>query len=180
MAQVCILGGTGSSIWYNSDNGFSGCARGWSTPTPPAEAARLANEYLARLAGSDPTSWMARRRSTQADFSLIGLVPFTIPAVALALAEPRAAYAFIWPVLTSSLIWIVAILLGSIKRKGSMDWMATVAALPFVILFLQALPGIIMSDGMKSLNILAGVEVALLVVILPAIDGLLVHPPALQ
>jgi peptidase M28-like protein len=118
---------------------------------------------------------LARRWSTRADFSLIGLVPFSLAAVALAMAEPRGAYAFIWPMLTSSLIWIVAVSVGSTKTKWSLDWVTTLAALPFVVLLLPVLPGIIMSDGMKSLNILAGVEVALLVVMLPAIDGLLVQ-----
>ena len=36
------------------------------------------------------------------------------------------------------------------------------------------LPGIVMSNGMKSLSILAGVVALLLVVVLPAIDALFV------
>jgi peptidase M28-like protein len=122
---------------------------------------------------------LARRWSGRSDFSLIGLVPFMIAAVPLATSVPRAAYAFIWPVLTSSLIWIVALIAGRTETKWSMDWITTLAALPLVVMLLPFLPGIIMSDGMKSLNILAGVEIALLTVILPAIDGLLVRQPSI-
>lgn len=102
-----------------------------------------------------------------------------IAAVPLAISVPRAAYAFIWPVLTSSLIWIVALIAGRTETKWSMDWITTLAALPLIVMLLPFLPGVIMSDGMKSLNILAGVEIALLAVILPAIDGLLVRQPSI-
>ncbi|HLO31376.1 MAG TPA: M28 family peptidase [Anaerolineales bacterium] len=118
---------------------------------------------------------LARRWSAQADFSLIGLLPFLLSAVALAIAEPRAAYAFIWPVLISSLVWIVAVIARRRQMKWSMDLAATLAAAPLVIMFTPFMPGLIMSDGMKSLNILAGIEVLLLAVIFPALEGLLVR-----
>ena len=118
---------------------------------------------------------LARRWSGQADFSLIGFVPFTIAAVALAISVPRAAYAFIWPVLIGSLVWITTVIVHQTQTKCSLDLIATITALPLVVMLLPSLPGVIMSDGMKSLNILAGVEVALLAVILPAIDSLLVR-----
>jgi hypothetical protein len=123
---------------------------------------------------------LARRWSERTDFSLIGFVPFTVAAVAVAATIPRAAYAFIWPVLISSLIWIVALIAGRRYTKWSMDLITTIAVLPLVVMILPSLPGIIMSDGMKSLNILAGVEVLLLAVILPAVDGLVVRQPALK
>jgi hypothetical protein len=102
-------------------------------------------------------------------------VPFTIAAVALAINVPRAAYAFIWPVLIGSLVWITTVIVHQTQTKCSLDLIATITALPLVVMLLPSLPGVIMSDGMKSLNILAGVEVALLAVILPAIDSLLVR-----
>jgi hypothetical protein len=64
------------------------------------------------------------------------------------------------------------------QTKWSQDLAATLAALPLVVLLLPFIPGIVMSDGMKSLEILAVIEVLLLAVILPAIDGLLVRQPA--
>jgi len=117
---------------------------------------------------------LARRWSARENFSLVGLLPFAIPAVALAVAEPRTAYAFTWPVLIGSLVWIVAVLVGKTQRKWLLDVAATLAALPLVAMLLVFLPAIVMSDGMKSLAILAGIEALLLGMILPAVDGLLV------
>ncbi len=42
-----------------------------------------------------------------------------------------------------------------------------------VVFSLPFLPGIVMADGMKSLNILAGIEALILGVTLPAVDGLI-------
>ena len=114
-----------------------------------------------------------RRWSSRADFSLVGLLPFAILAAVLAEAEPRTAYAFIWPVLIGSLSWVIVLRLK--PTKWSADAAALVTALPMLIIIAPFLPGVVMSDGMKSLNILAGIEAALLGVILPAIDGLLVR-----
>jgi len=121
---------------------------------------------------------LARRWSAQGDFSLAGLVPFLVPAVALAISTPRTAYAFIWPVLIGSLAWIAAAIAGRKQMKWSQDLAATLAALPLVMLLLPFLPGVVMSDGMKSLEILAAIEALLLVVILPVVDGLSVRQPA--
>jgi len=118
---------------------------------------------------------LARRWSARADFSLIGLAPFAIAAVVLAVAEPRTAYAFTWPVLIGSLVWIAAATIGRKHTKWSLDVAVMLAALPLVVMLLPFLPGIVMADGMKSLNILAGIEAALLGVILPVVDGLLVR-----
>ncbi len=120
---------------------------------------------------------IARRLSRPADFSLIGLLLFAIPAVALAAAEPRAAYTFIWPVLIGSVGWLVSAF-GSKPAKWSLTTGMMLAAIPILVFFAPILPGIVMSDGMKSLNILAGVEAALLAVVLPALDGLLMRQPA--
>jgi hypothetical protein len=118
---------------------------------------------------------LARRWSRRADYSLAGLLPFIIPALALSVATPRAAYAFIWSVLIGSLAWIAAAAAGRKYLNWSPDLASTLAALPPVILLLVFLPGVVMADGMKSLNILAGIEALLLGVILPAVDGLLVR-----
>ncbi len=114
-----------------------------------------------------------RRWSRRADFSLISLLPIAILAVVLAAAEPRTAYAFTWPVLIGSLSWAIVHFLK--PTKWSADAAALVTALAIVIILAPFLPGVVMSDGMKSLNILAGIEAAMLGVILPAIDGLLVR-----
>ncbi len=119
----------------------------------------------------------ARRWSRPTDFSVIGLLPFAIPAVAVAAAEPRAAYSFIWPVLVSSIGWLVVEALGSKQEKWSLAAGVMLTAISEVVFFAPFLPGVVMSDGMKSLNILAGVEVAVLAVVLPALDGLLRRPP---
>lgn len=120
----------------------------------------------------------ARRWSSRVDFSLAGLIPFLVASVVIAIAIPRGAYLFTWPVLISSLGWIVGLIA---KRKGinwSLDVSLTLAATTMVVFILPFLPGVVMADGMKSLAILAGIEVLILGVILPAIDILLIHPAA--
>jgi hypothetical protein len=123
---------------------------------------------------------LARRWSGRVDFSLMGLVPYCIPAILLAAQEPRTAYAFIWPVIIGALGWIAAAIMGQKQIQWSIDAAATLAALPLVVLLLPFPLGIVMSDGMKSLDILAVVIALLLGVILPAVDGLLVCPRAQQ
>jgi hypothetical protein len=120
---------------------------------------------------------LGRRWSTKGDFSLAGLVPFLIPALILAVSLPRTAYTFIWPVLIGSLGWILAALIGRQQLNWSLDAAATLAALTLVVLLLVFVPGIVMADGMKSLEIIAGIEALLLSVILPAVDGLVVRQP---
>jgi hypothetical protein len=118
---------------------------------------------------------LVRRWSARSDWSLAGLVLFLIPAVALAFGLPRAAYVPVWPVLIGSLGWIVAIVVGRTHRVWSVNIATIVAAVPLVVLLLPLLPAVVMSDGMKSLAILAGVWALLLGVVLPAVDGLLVR-----
>jgi Peptidase family M28 len=118
---------------------------------------------------------LARRWSARGDFSLTALSVFVIPAMALAINLPRTAYAFIWPVMIGSLGWIAVAVTYKKQFQWSQDIAATVAALPVVVLLLIFLPGVVMSDGMKSLEILAAIEALLLAIILPAIDGLLVR-----
>jgi len=118
---------------------------------------------------------IARRWSTRVDFSLAGLVPFLFLAMATAFAAPRGAYLFTWPVLISSLGWIVGFLAGKKRMSWSLDLVLTVAASTMIVFFLPFLPGVVMADGMKSLAILAGVEAMILGVTLPVLDSLLVR-----
>lgn len=118
---------------------------------------------------------LVRRWSRRVDFSLIGLLPFTVAGVVLAFAEPRTAYAFTWPVLVSSLGWIAAITAGKNHMSLSIDLAAMLAAVTFTLMLIMFPPGLVMADGMKSLEIIAGIEVVLLMTILPAIDSLLVR-----
>ncbi len=121
---------------------------------------------------------LARRWSGRADHSLAGLLPFLIPAVAFSIVMPRVAYPFLWTVLIGSAGWIVAAVAGRKHLGWSRDLATTLAALPLVVLLLVFVPGVVMADGMKSLNILVGAEALIMGVVLPAIDGLLVRRPA--
>ena len=85
------------------------------------------------------------------------------------------AYAFIWPVVIGALSWIAAAALDKKHMQWPVDVAAILSALPLVVLLLIFVPGVVMADGMKSLEILAAVEALLLGVILPATDGLLIH-----
>ncbi len=146
----------------------------WPEVIPPYGGLVVAGLDLLVLGLAVAGYILARRWSARADFSLIGLLPFAIVGPVLAFAEPRTAYAFIWPVLIGSLGWIAATLAGRKQKSWLQDLAATLAALPLIALLLPFVPGVVMADGMKSLEILAGVEALLLGVILPAIDGLLV------
>lgn len=150
----------------------------WPEVIPPYGGLAVAVIDLLVLGGTVTAYILGRRWSARGDFSLIGLVPFLIGAVALAINLPRTAYAFIWPVLIGSLGWILAALLGRNQMKWSQDAAATPAALTLVALVLVFVPGVVIADGMKSLEILAAIEALLLGVILPAVDGLLVREPA--
>lgn len=121
---------------------------------------------------------LVRRWSARTDWSLAGLALFLIPAVALAVGLPRAAYVPAWPVLIGSLGWIAAVISGRTRMAWSVDVATILAAVPLVVFFLPLLPAVIMSDGMKSLAILAGAEALLLGVVLPALDGLFRHTHA--
>ncbi|RPI33779.1 MAG: M28 family peptidase [Chloroflexota bacterium] len=150
----------------------------WPEIIPPNGGLAAAGLALLVLGVAVAGYFLARRWNGRADFSLAGLAPYAVPAVALAVSEPRTAYAFIWPVVIGSLGWIGAAVAGKKDAKWSQDFAITLAALPLVVILVPFLPGVVMSDGMKSLEILAVVEVLLLGVILPAVDGLFVRLPA--
>ncbi len=152
----------------------------WPEVIPPYGGLAVTGLFLMVIAWVVCGYILARRWSGRVDFSLMGLVPYCVPAILLAAEEPRTAYAFIWPVIIGALGWIAAAIMGQKQIQWSMDAAATLAALPLIVLLLPFLPGIVMSDGMKSLDILAVVIVLLLGVILPAVDGLLVRSPVQQ
>lgn len=118
---------------------------------------------------------LARRWSKRADFSFSGLVPFCGAAIFLAANEPRTAYAFLWPVIIGAVGWIITALPARRAGRWLEDAAALLPALALSVLLLVFIPGIVMADGMKSLEILAGAEVLILAVVLPAIDGLIIR-----
>jgi hypothetical protein len=143
----------------------------WPEVIPPNGGLAAGILGLLVLALSAGVYALARRWSARANFSLFGLLPFAVLAVVLAAAEPRTAYAFTWPVLVASLVWIAAVFISQHRPGWSSTLPITLAAVPLVVIFLPFLPGIIMADGMKSLAILAGIEALLLVgSVLPAVD----------
>ncbi|HWH69441.1 MAG TPA: M20/M25/M40 family metallo-hydrolase, partial [Candidatus Sulfotelmatobacter sp.] len=114
---------------------------------------------------------LARRRSGRPDFSLAGLVPFFVLAVAVAVGAPRGAYFSIWPVLAGSVVWIVAAFMGGSRRAWTVDLAALLTAALLILFVLPLLPGVFMSDGFKSIMILAAVWALVLAIVLPAVDG---------
>jgi hypothetical protein len=80
-------------------------------------------------------------------------------------------------VLTGSLGWVAAVLAGRTRMVWAVDAATILAAVPSVALVLPLLPVVVMSDGMKSLALLAGVEALLLGVVLPAVGGPVVRTP---
>jgi len=100
--------------------------------------------------GSSSWEWqwghiLVRRWSARTDWSLIGLTLFFIPAVALAVGLPRAAYLPLWPVLIGSPGWIAAVSAGRTRTLWSLDVAAALAAVPLVVLLLPLLPAV---DGL--------------------------------
>ena len=116
---------------------------------------------------------LARRWSSQADFSLIGLLPFFILALAFAIGVPQAAFVPTWPVLIASLCWVLAAA-GRKSASWAVDLAALVAVVPLILFFMPTLVGTFMSDGTKSVAILAAVWALLLGAVLPVVDGILV------
>ena len=84
----------------------------------------------------------ARRWSAPTDFSLAGLLPFLIFALALAIGIPTAAYVPVWIVLFGSLGWIVVGAMARTRRAQSVDLAIVLATLPILVLFLPPVRGI--------------------------------------
>lgn len=118
---------------------------------------------------------LTRRWCGRADVSLAGIFLFLIPAVLLSIALPRVAYPFIWTVLVGASSWILAAVIGRKHLSWSLDLASLLPAIPLFFMLLVFVPGVVMADGMKSLNILVGIEALILGASLPAVDGLLIH-----
>jgi hypothetical protein len=151
----------------------------WPEVIPPNGWVPVIVFYLLSLCLSSFGYVLTRRWSRRVDYSLAGLIPFLVPSLAMAFVTPRAAYAFTWPVIIGSLGWIAAIVVARKHWNWTEDLAAVLAALPLIVLLMPFLPGVVMADGMKSLNILAGVEALMLGVILPVVDGVLVRRKAI-
>jgi hypothetical protein len=114
---------------------------------------------------------LVRRWIGRPDLSLVVLLPFPVAAVALSVTVPRTAYMPTWIVLVGSLGWITATVAGKAYRAWSVDLAAVLEALGFLVLLFPFLPGVFMSDGFKSITILAGFWTLILFATLPAIEG---------
>ncbi len=121
-----------------------------------------------------------QRWSGRANFSLVGLLPFSLAALVLAFAELRAADAFIWSALIGSLVWNLAAALGPKEAKWALE-VSRAAGCPATdhLLLSPFLPGVVMPGwDERTLNILAGIEAFTLAGILPVVDALLVRRSA--
>jgi hypothetical protein len=118
---------------------------------------------------------LTRRWSGRADFSLIGLAFIFAIAVVSGFKIPQAAMQPTWVVLSTSAIWIAAIVIQRDKKERQVEAGVVFTALAAVMLILPLIPGVFMGDGTKSVAITAGVWAVLLGMILPAGDGLFVR-----
>ncbi|NIM95413.1 MAG: M28 family peptidase [Anaerolineales bacterium] len=116
-----------------------------------------------------------RRWCGRPDFSVSVLPPFLVAAVALGVALPRTAYMPTWIVLVGSLAWIAAAMAGKARRVWSVDLAALLEAVGFLLLLFPFLPGVFMSDGFKSITILAGFWAMILFATLPVVEGAMTH-----
>jgi hypothetical protein len=118
---------------------------------------------------------LVRRWCGRPDLSLTALLPFPVAAVALAVAIPRTAYMPTWIVLVGSLAWIAAAVTSKPHRRWSVELAALIEAVGFIVLLFPFLPGVFMSDGFKSITILAAFWVVILFATLPVIEGAIAH-----
>jgi hypothetical protein len=118
---------------------------------------------------------LVRRWCGRPDLSLTALLPFPVAAVALAIAIPRTAYMPTWIVLVGSLAWIAVAVAGKTRRVWFIDLAALLEAVGFIVLLFPFLPGVFMSDGFKSITILAAFWVLILFATFPVFEGALTH-----
>jgi hypothetical protein len=114
---------------------------------------------------------IVRRWSGRPDLSLAVLLPFFVAAVVLGVAVPRTAYMPTWIVLVGSLAWFAAAATGKLRRAWPVDLAALLEAVGFLVLLFPFLPGVFMSDGFKSITILAGFWATILFATLPVVEG---------
>lgn len=119
--------------------------------------------------------FFARRWSSRANFSLVGLSIFLLLAVGVVITEPRGAIMFTWPVLIGSIAWIAAVALNKKGKKWLVDLCILFTVIPTILYILPLVPAIFMSDGTKSVAITAGVWVIILWILLPVVDDSLMR-----
>ncbi len=180
MVFMAGLAGFGTNtIWKAAPNLLSWETQKWSEwpeVIPPNGWWILVLSNLVVLILAVVVYWFARRWSSRASFSLVGLLIFLLFAVVLAIAEPRGAIIITWPVLIGSIAWIVAVALNKKGKKWLVDVCILLTAIPTILYILPLVPAIFMSDGTKSVAIMAGVWVIILSIILPVVDGLFERP----
>lgn len=180
MVFMAGLAGFGTNaIWKAAPNLFDWETRKWSEwpeVIPPNGWWVLVLSNLVVLILTVVVYWFARRWSSRASFSLVGLLIFLLAAVALAITEPRGAIVFTWPVLIGAIAWIAAAALNQKGKKRLVDVCILFTAIPTILYILPLVPGVFMSDGTKSVAITAGVWVIILWIILPVVDDLSIRP----
>ena len=115
---------------------------------------------------------LCRRRCSSAEFSIAGMLPLYLCAGVLSFVKPMTAYPFLWPALIGSFAWLVCGLINR-KRPCPPAIPATIAALPLIVLLLPLVPGVVMADGMKSLEVLGAVLTLILFMVFPALDNMI-------
>lgn len=120
----------------------------------------------------------ARRISQLVNFSLLGLFFILLLSLVAATSDPRGSILYTWPVILGAGVWIAAAVLHKAGRALPEPAAALLAALPVIFYILPLIPAVFMGDGTKSVAITAAVWVFILMIILPAVDGLLVKSQA--
>ena len=147
----------------------------WSEVIPPNGGLYFAGLGFILLAFVLLVYRFVRRWIKAPELCLAIMLPFSAAAVMLSVAEPRTAYMPTWIVIVGSLSWIAALATGEAHRDWSTDPATLLEALGFIVLLLPFLPGVFMSDGFKSISILAGFWAVLLFATLPVIEGAMTH-----
>ncbi len=144
----------------------------WPEVIPPGSGYAFAAFALLAAGIAYLAYRLCRRRCSPAEFSIAGLLPFYLSSGALSFLMPMTAYPFLWPALIGSSAWLVCVLIRG-KRPCPPAIPASIAALPLMVLLLPLVPGIVMADGMKSLEILGAVLTLILFMVFPAVDGVI-------
>lgn len=118
---------------------------------------------------------IVRRWSGRPDLSLVVLLPFLVAAVALSVTVPRTAFMPTWIVLVGSLAWVAAAAADKTRRAISVDLAVLVEAVGFLVLLFPFLPGVFMSDGFKSITILAAFWSVILFATLTVVEGAVIR-----
>jgi hypothetical protein len=173
---AAAAGGT-REVWKAAPGWFGWETRlwpDWPEVIPPNGWAVYLLTNLVVLAAGVSAYLVARRWSERGSFALVGLGAFGVLSVGVALAEPRGAIIFTWPVLLGSLGWMAAAALDWRGRQGWAEAAVLLAAVPMAVYIVPLLLSIFMSDGTLSTHITAGVLPLVLGVLLPVVDGLMV------